>query len=234
MKNKKYIPHVVKDGSFSHVISYDSFGAKCSEPNCIENQFRDQQLKNKNQKNTLKEPIDFVPVSQEQTRKDGISAYLSFTEMDTVRSMTKFPIRYYKNKKGEFVKCRILIKRKNGDIVVQNLTGTMLCLRKNQLFKSHNKHKPENLSTVDQNKEHHNKIHEKEPIELKTIQDIANHVTEENVERLVMDMYAFLQTIITAKNKFPEIRVESMIWTDDGNHVCEEFILNGKKYKTKK
>lgn len=37
IKNSKYIEHIMKDGARYHVISYDNFGQKCSEPNCIIN-----------------------------------------------------------------------------------------------------------------------------------------------------------------------------------------------------
>ena len=44
MKKKKYIPHVIKEGAYFHVLSYDNLGVKCSEPNCEMNKLRDKKL----------------------------------------------------------------------------------------------------------------------------------------------------------------------------------------------
>ena len=34
---KKWVEHVVEEGSRNHVISYDNNGAHCSVPNCVIN-----------------------------------------------------------------------------------------------------------------------------------------------------------------------------------------------------
>lgn len=37
---RKWIEHIIKENSRNHVISWDNFGAKCSEPNCEINKAR--------------------------------------------------------------------------------------------------------------------------------------------------------------------------------------------------
>lgn len=34
MTNKEIIEHIIEEGSRKHVISYDTHGMHCSEPNC--------------------------------------------------------------------------------------------------------------------------------------------------------------------------------------------------------
>jgi hypothetical protein len=41
-EEEKWIPHVVKEGSRKHVLSYDSNGAHCSEPDCIYNKPKEE------------------------------------------------------------------------------------------------------------------------------------------------------------------------------------------------
>ena len=54
-----------------------------------------------------------------------------------------------------------------------------------------------------------------ESVELKTITDIFDNVNAENMERFLKDFVLYTNYIIECKKKFPELKVESMIWTDD-------------------
>jgi hypothetical protein len=47
MKKKIWVSHIIKEGSRQHVISYDTFGSKCSEPNCEINEYRAERMKKK-------------------------------------------------------------------------------------------------------------------------------------------------------------------------------------------
>ena len=41
------VKHIVKEGSREHVISWDSYGSKCSELDCEINYKRDKRIKEK-------------------------------------------------------------------------------------------------------------------------------------------------------------------------------------------
>ena len=41
MKNKKWVKHIIKEGSYHHVIYWDSKGRHCSERNCEVNRKSD-------------------------------------------------------------------------------------------------------------------------------------------------------------------------------------------------
>lgn len=84
----------------------------------------------------MKLPREFKPMSKEEIDSRRIKAYLSFDEEDDkLESNEKF---YYKNKRGESISCIILIKRDNGEIVVQNSNGCRVCLTEKDLFKQPN------------------------------------------------------------------------------------------------
>ena len=81
----------------------------------------------------MKLPKEFKPMSKEEINSRRMKAYLSFDEEDDkLESDEKF---YYKNKNGESISCVILIKRDNGEIVVENSDGCRVCLKEKDLFK---------------------------------------------------------------------------------------------------
>jgi hypothetical protein len=70
--------------------------------------------------------------------RNRMKAYLSFEEEeDEVKAQTPpYRIYYYKNLKNELVPCRILIKRDNGEVVVERSNGCRICLTEKDLYES--------------------------------------------------------------------------------------------------
>lgn len=50
---------------------------------------------------------------------------------------------------------------------------------------------------------------------LKTIEDISEVITEENFERMMMDITNCLYYHLRLKEKAPELRLKSIAWKDD-------------------
>ena len=75
--------------------------------------------------------------------------------------------------------------------------------------------------------------------ELKTIEDMCRIVTEENFERLAMDMidcigfHIKLKKELT-KKEYSELRFESILWKDDGIMGMTSLKLNGSVIQIKK
>jgi hypothetical protein len=66
--------------------------------------------------------------------KYRLKAYLSFDEEDEVKKNKNTTYDYvYYNSKGDPIKCRIIIRRKNGEIVVENTKGARVCLTEKEL-----------------------------------------------------------------------------------------------------
>lgn len=79
---------------------------------------------------------DFLPImSQEQIDKRRIKAILSFDEHEVVKRKRRFRYVKYLNRKGEEMIAFILLKRKNGEIIVENLNGVRVCLTEDKLIK---------------------------------------------------------------------------------------------------
>lgn len=64
--------HIIKEGSRKHVVSYDSNGSRCSEPNCeINLKSREDNMKTKKEIIVLKNfIIEFNPLFNEETLKN--------------------------------------------------------------------------------------------------------------------------------------------------------------------
>jgi hypothetical protein len=75
--------------------------------------------------------------------------------------------------------------------------------------------------------------------ELKTIEDMCRIVTEDNFERLVMDMadcigfHIKLKRELT-KKEYSELKFESILWKDDGVMGMTSLKLNGNEIQIKK
>jgi hypothetical protein len=67
--------------------------------------------------------------------KDRIKAMLSFDEKEIVSRKKRFEYVKYLNRKGEEMVAFILLKRKNGEIVVENLNGVRICLSKDKIIR---------------------------------------------------------------------------------------------------
>jgi hypothetical protein len=78
---------------------------------------------------------DFKPMTKEEIDSNRIKAILSFDEEDIVSDEESYESAKYLNKKGEEVPCKILLKRPNGEIVVENLRGVRVCLTEDKLIK---------------------------------------------------------------------------------------------------
>ena len=68
--------------------------------------------------------------------------------------------------------------------------------------------------------------------------DIFNTVTKDNFERFMADFMLFVYQVAEVKEKNPDLRVQSMLWKDDGINEITGYSLNGnsvvfrKKTKT--
>jgi len=83
---------------------------------------------------------DWDPAPQPEIDMSRMKAYLDFAEHEKIEDLKidnwKFPQGYYFNKLGQKVTCNILIKRNNGEIVVENQNGCLVCLTKDKLFEN--------------------------------------------------------------------------------------------------
>lgn len=67
---------------------------------------------------------------------------------------------------------------------------------------------------------------EPQTYKISTFGDIAELITEENVDRFLRDFNCLLRSLANVKNKTP-VRVESFDWTDD-NEVKITFVISAK------
>ena len=75
------------------------------------------------------------PMGKDEIDVYKIKAYLDFGETEKVEElMPPYEIVYYKNRKGNLVAARILIRRKNGEIIVRNINGVDVCLTEKDLI----------------------------------------------------------------------------------------------------
>lgn len=62
-----------------------------------------------------------------------MSAYLTFDEQDEIFEQREFKSSSYTNLAGDRVECVILLERPNGEIIVRNGRGCLVCLTKDKL-----------------------------------------------------------------------------------------------------
>jgi hypothetical protein len=75
--------------------------------------------------------------------------------------------------------------------------------------------------------------------EIVTIQDMCRLVTEDNFERLIMDMADCVGFHIKLKKtlseeQYSELKFESILWKDDGVMGMTSIMINGKELQIKK
>ena len=75
--------------------------------------------------------------------------------------------------------------------------------------------------------------------ELKTIEDICKTVTEDNFERLASDLLDCIGFHISLKKKltkreYSKLKIESILWKDDGVMGMTSIKLNGQEIQIKK
>ena len=76
------------------------------------------------------------PMIPEEIDMLRMKAYLDFAEIEQVADLEPpFETYFYKNKLGKDMICRVLIRRKNGEVIVRNQNGVDVCLTENDLFK---------------------------------------------------------------------------------------------------
>lgn len=69
---------------------------------------------------------------------------------------------------------------------------------------------------------------------IETIEDVFNVVDEENFERFMTDFMLFVYQIGTVKRKHPEVKIQSMLWKDDGIHEITGCSINDDRVIFKK
>lgn len=62
-----------------------------------------------------------------------------------------------------------------------------------------------------------------------TLAELSALVDMENVSRLANDMAMYLFSVAQAKQMNPDMTSESMVWTDDGDHVITGITIKRKK-----
>lgn len=70
-----------------------------------------------------------------------------------------------------------------------------------------------------------------------TIEDVFNVVNEENFERFMIDFMLFVHQIGKVKEKHPDVKIQAMLWKDDGVNEITGCSINGDTIifnKTKK
>ena len=63
---------------------------------------------------------------------------------------------------------------------------------------------------------------------INTIADIFEVVNDDNVEGFFMDLYLFIAQIGKIKEKHPEVKINGMIWKDDGLNEITGVMVNGQ------
>jgi hypothetical protein len=66
------------------------------------------------------------------------------------------------------------------------------------------------------------------------ISDIFTVVNKENFERFMMDFMLFVNQIGEVKEKYPALKVQAMLWKDDGIHEITGCSMNGTQVKFSK
>ena len=75
-----------------------------------------------------------LPIAQNEIDMTRMRAYLDFAETEKVEDLIPpYEVVYYKNMKGNLVSARVLIRRKNGEIVIKNINGVYVCLTEKDL-----------------------------------------------------------------------------------------------------
>jgi hypothetical protein len=78
---------------------------------------------------------DWVPMEQNKIDMTRMKAYLDFAEQERSDELQPpYETYNYKNRNGKLMVCRVLVRRKNGEIVVRNQNGVNVCLTENDLF----------------------------------------------------------------------------------------------------
>ena len=79
---------------------------------------------------------NWISATQNEVEYIKIKAYLDWAEVEQVEQLSPpYETYFYKNKLGNDMACRVLVRRKNGEIIVRNQNGVDVCLTENDLFK---------------------------------------------------------------------------------------------------
>ena len=78
---------------------------------------------------------DWYPMPMQRAEIDMLrmKAYLSFQEEKTIAGKTDFKPASYTNKLGDKILCTVLVERDNGEIVVRNEKGCLVCLTEDSI-----------------------------------------------------------------------------------------------------
>ena len=86
-----------------------------------------------------------MSITREEIDMTRMKAYLDFAETERVLDLKsdnfEFPQKYYFNTLGQKVTCKVLIERKNGEIIVENQNGCFVCLTEDKLFENESEEK---------------------------------------------------------------------------------------------
>jgi hypothetical protein len=61
------------------------------------------------------------------------------------------------------------------------------------------------------------------------ITDVFTVVNKDNFERFMMDFMLFVHQIGEIKEKHPDLKVQAMLWKDDGVHEITGCSMNGNR-----
>jgi hypothetical protein len=77
---------------------------------------------------------EYKPMSKDEIDSLRLKAYLSFDEEKSLVVSTENG--FYRNRLGRLMHCRVILRRENGEIVVENENGCRLCLTDDSFFSS--------------------------------------------------------------------------------------------------
>jgi hypothetical protein len=60
--------------------------------------------------------------------------------------------------------------------------------------------------------------------EIKTMQDVVDCVTTKNIDNFLIDFRNFIESAISIKEVFENIKTDGFVWTDDGKNKCSNEI----------
>lgn len=77
-------------------------------------------------------------MTEEEINNTRMKAYLNFDEQEIAKDLLPpYEVYKYKNRKGDWVACRVLLRRDDGDVIVINTNGCQVCLTEQDLRPIH-------------------------------------------------------------------------------------------------
>ena len=69
--------------------------------------------------------------------------------------------------------------------------------------------------------------------QIRTMEDVFTVLDGDNCERFFIDFCIYVNQVQMFKDKYPELIIDAMLWTDDGVHEITGVSINGDLIKFK-